>query len=131
MEGSSPPYRLAVDSGSWFTLLDARAAKLGLKPSGETSITGAGSGETKTGVLKNVTIQTTDDDNHRLGLTDPAKFEYRCNGAILPLMFGGVRLDKLELRNAPSTILEIKTGEHSEEDAHRPATELLSRTGVA
>jgi len=57
LAGSSRPLRFAVDSGSSFTLLDSlTAAKLGLKPSGEASIVGAGSGEIKTGVVKSQTF---------------------------------------------------------------------------
>jgi predicted aspartyl protease len=132
MPGSSRPLRFAVDTGSSFTLLDTGvAAKLGLKPTGESSITGAGSGAIKTGVVKNLTFQlpgvtlkrfdalltdlsalaaqgrpldgifgydffsklivTIDEDRQMLVLTDPAKFEYRGAGEVLPLTFGGGR----------------------------------------
>jgi predicted aspartyl protease len=58
MPGSSRVLRFAVDTGSSFTLLDtAVAAKLGLNATGESSITGAGSGAIKTGVVKNQTFQ--------------------------------------------------------------------------
>lgn len=175
MAGSSRPLRFAVDSGSSFTLLDTGvAAKLGLKPSGETSIAGAGSGEIKTGVVKNETFQlpgltlrrfdilltdlsglaaqgrpldgifgydffsklivTIDEDNHRLILTDPAEFEYRGQGEVLPLTFGGGRgkwvyiAGTIKVTGVPEETLQIfvDTGSSDAVD-----TELLKKSKAA
>ena len=132
IEGHSRDLKFSVDSGSSFTILDTRiAAEFGLKPNGEISMSGAGSGEVKTKLVKNVAfdlsgvrlrnvdvlitdlsglaeqghsidgifgydlfsklVVTMDQDLHKLILTDPANFEYRGAGAVLPITFGGRR----------------------------------------
>ncbi len=63
IQGISRPLRFAVDTGASFNLIDSRlAAQLGLKPNEEISTSGAGSGQIKMKVAKNLTF-------HLRGLT--------------------------------------------------------------
>lgn len=58
IRGHSRPLWFMVDSGSSYTILDSRiAAELGLKPTGERTIHGAGSGELKLKEVKDVSFQ--------------------------------------------------------------------------